>query len=236
MDGMPRTSTQAMPDQPPGRRRAHTGRRRNEEARQAVLDAALRHIAGGETRTLTIDGIARTAGVGKQTIYRWWPSKGAILLEALTQRAETQVPVPDTGDIETDLTVFLTATFAGVQDPATAQLLRAVTAEAAHDPQLASVVRDFIDARRAVLARILRRGQTRHELSSYADLDLLIDQTYGLFWYRLLLGHADLSADTAMRMARCLVLLGADSSGVTARCLGPPSRSDRPQCSHRSAR
>ena len=84
-------------------RRPHTGRRRNEAARRAILEAALDLLTGSDGTTITIDALAAAAGVGKQTIYRWWPSKAAVLAEAMTQRARAQVPTADTGSLVGDL-------------------------------------------------------------------------------------------------------------------------------------
>ncbi|WP_328540335.1 TetR/AcrR family transcriptional regulator [Streptomyces sp. NBC_00344] len=71
--------------------RPHTGRRRIEAARQAILDAALRLLAEADGASVTVSTTAREAGVGKQTLYRWWPSKGAVLLDAMWDRADQVV-------------------------------------------------------------------------------------------------------------------------------------------------
>jgi AcrR family transcriptional regulator len=192
-----------------GNERPHTGRRRNELVRSAILDASLRLLAGAEGGTVTVDAIAREAGVGKQTIYRWWPSKGAVLLEALTDRAEESVTPPDTGSLGADLEAVVAATFAAAQDPGTAPVLRTLVREAASDPQLADLMREFTGARRVALREVLARGQERGELPADADLELLVDQVYGVFWYRFLLGHAPLTREVAARLAK--ELLGASS-------------------------
>ncbi|MEO3929325.1 TetR/AcrR family transcriptional regulator [Micromonosporaceae bacterium B7E4] len=188
-----------------GHRRAHTGRRRNEEARQAILDAALRLLTtarhdGGPT----VDVIAHEAGVGKQTIYRWWQSKGAVLLEALTDWSDSLVPVPDTGSLREDLCTYLAHTFRRAGEPATAAVLRTLAAEAARDPGTAELFRQFTQTRRDALHAIVRRGRERGELGPELDLDLLVDQAYGLFWYRFLLGHGPLNQETAVRLTDAL--------------------------------
>ena len=91
-------------------RRPHTGRRRNEAARDAILSAAYRLLSQPGTEALTIESIAAEAGVGRQTIYRWWPSKGAVLADALARHAQVVVPNRDTGSFTGDLTAFLTDT------------------------------------------------------------------------------------------------------------------------------
>ncbi|MGW1179293.1 TetR/AcrR family transcriptional regulator [Kitasatospora sp. NPDC002543] len=184
--------------------RPHTGRRRNEAAHRAILDAALHLLAESDGTPVTIDAIARTAGVGKQTVYRWWPSKGAVLLDALTDRADQDVHGPDTGDLGADLRAFITTTFEAAQHDTTASALRTVAREAARDPHLAELMRGFTAARRGALRELLARGRERGELAEHADLDLIADQVYGVFWYRFLLGHATLDADTAERLASSL--------------------------------
>ena len=84
-------------DDDDGPRRPHTGRRRNEAAQEAILDAAFRLLSGPGTEVMTIDAIAAEAGVGRQTIYRWWPSKGAVVADALVRHARVAVPERDTG-------------------------------------------------------------------------------------------------------------------------------------------
>ncbi|MFY1672505.1 TetR/AcrR family transcriptional regulator [Plantactinospora sp. WMMB334] len=188
-----------------GHRRAHTGRRRNEEARQAILDAALRLLTAPHDGGLTVDVLAHEAGVGKQTIYRWWQSKWAVLLEALTDWGESLVPVPDTGSLRGDLCTFLAHTFARANEPATAAVLRTLAAEAARDPGTAELFRQFTRTRRDALHAIVRRGREREELDPELDLELLVDQAYGLFWYRFLLGHEALNQETAERLTDTLI-------------------------------
>ncbi|MFE4777805.1 TetR/AcrR family transcriptional regulator [Streptomyces sp. NPDC056713] len=193
------------PAKPAESTRPHTGRRRNEAARRAILDAAVRLLAGADGAPVTVETIAREAGVGKQTLYRWWPSKGAVLLDALTDRAEQDVPAPDTGSLRDDLRAVVAATFEGASAPPTAPALRTLAREAARDPHLADLMREFTGARRAALREVLERGRERGELPKGRDLDLMVDQVYGVFWYRFLLGHAPLDERTATDLADSLV-------------------------------
>ncbi|TXS04992.1 TetR/AcrR family transcriptional regulator [Streptomyces sp. col6] len=185
--------------------RPHTGRRRNEAARRAILDAALRLLGEGDGDPVTVETIARAAGVGKQTLYRWWPSKGAVLLEALAERAEQTVSAPDRGDLRSDLQVVVAATFAEAQQPPVGPALRTLAREAARDPQLAALMREFTERRRAALREVLERGRERGQLEPGRDLDLMVDQIYGVFWYRFLLGHAPLDDATATVLADSLL-------------------------------
>ncbi|MBF6173297.1 TetR/AcrR family transcriptional regulator [Nocardia blacklockiae] len=189
----------------PPETRAHTGRRRNEQVHAAILAAALDLLATSDGSPITIDAIARAAGVGKQTIYRWWPSKGAVLLDALLATADRVVPQPDTGTMRGDLRAVVTATFAGAQEPSTAAALRTLVRESARDTHLADLLREFTAARRKAVRDILVRGRERGELAAATDPDLIVDQFYGLFWYRFLLGHAPLDRATAEQLTDSLL-------------------------------
>ncbi|MFB7909163.1 TetR/AcrR family transcriptional regulator [Kitasatospora sp. NPDC056076] len=195
-----------MSETDPQAARPHTGRRRNEAAHRAILDAALHLLAESDGTPVTIDAIARAAGVGKQTVYRWWPSKGAVLLDALTDRADQDVTDhPDTGALRTDLRTFVETTFDAAQQSTTASALRTLVREAARDPHLAELMQAFTATRRDALHELLTRGRERGELAEHADLDLIVDQVYGVFWYRFLLGHGPLDPTVAERLADTLV-------------------------------
>jgi AcrR family transcriptional regulator len=193
-----------MPDRhaapAPASRRPHTGRRRNEAARQAVLDAAAELLGRPDGAATSIEEIVQASGVSKHTIYRWWPSKGAVLLEAMVEQARQEAGATPTGSFQADLETFLAATFRAAERAA--PLLRSAMAEAQRDPQAADGMRQFAAARRAEFRQLLAAGQRRGELPAGTDLDLLVDQVYGLLWYRLLIGHAPLTADVAARLTR----------------------------------
>lgn len=187
-----------MSDSP---RRPHTGRRRNDAAEAAILDATFRLLSGPGTEALTIDAIAAEAGVGRQTIYRWWPSKGAVVADALARHARVVVPERDTGSFTGDLAAFFTDSFAGLENEGLANRLRQIVAEAQHDEHVARVLADFTAVRRASLRALLERGQITGELAADADLDMLVDMAYGVLYYRLLVGHAPLDEKAARTLA-----------------------------------
>ncbi|MFH8384732.1 TetR/AcrR family transcriptional regulator [Kitasatospora sp. NPDC018058] len=162
--------------------------RRSERARRAILDAVF-EVAGakGYGKT-TIEAIAATAGVGKPTIYRWWPSKGAIALDAVNDRIGDSMDFPDTGDIAADLTAQLTAVAAMLTGD-TGTLYRGIIAESQSDPDLAAALRaTFLEPR---IQRCVRRldaavaaGQLRADLPTRTMVDIL----YAPVYYRILLG------------------------------------------------
>jgi AcrR family transcriptional regulator len=184
-----------------GPRRPHTGRRRNDVAQAAILDATFRLLSGPGTEAVTIDAIAAEAGVGRQTIYRWWPSKGAVVADALAHHAQAVVPARDTGSFTGDLAAFFTDSFAGLGNEVLADRLRQILAEAQRDEHVARVLADFTAVRRAALRSLLERGRAAGELAADADLDMLVDMAYGVLYYRLLVRHAPLDEKAARSLA-----------------------------------
>ncbi|WP_022888129.1 TetR/AcrR family transcriptional regulator [Agromyces italicus] len=158
--------------------------RRNEKSRRAVLTATLDLLHDLPYPQLSIEGIATRAGVGKQTIYRWWPSKAAVLFDAfllLSEDGEGALPVlPDTGDLRADLTLVLRATAAELNDPQLAAPMRALATEITHDPALAEAYHERLDAPlREAKRQRLRSAQAAGELDDDLDLDVAIDVIWG---------------------------------------------------------
>ncbi|WP_435132797.1 TetR/AcrR family transcriptional regulator [Actinacidiphila sp. bgisy144] len=179
------------------------GRPRSEAARQAILGAAIDELRERGYGALTVEGIAARAGVGKQTIYRWWSSKADVVLTALLDLSQTTVAVPDEGTLSDDLTAFLAATF---RQHGQRPVLVGLMAQALLDPAFATDFRDrFLFGRRAVLRQILERAAVRGEITPETDLELLIDVVYGVLWYRLLLDHAPLDEAVGRELAALVV-------------------------------
>jgi AcrR family transcriptional regulator len=134
---------------------------------------------------LHMDAIARRAGVSKETLYRWWHSKTEVVLDALAERGQQTIPLPDTGTLREDLRAFLRATVDS-GDLATRRLLRTIAAAAASDEATADQVQDrFLATRRVALGQILERAVSRGEIADdYSALAL--DLIYGSMWYRLI--------------------------------------------------
>ena len=170
-------------------RTRHFGNRygRSEEARQAVLEAADNLLADIGFAAVTIEGIAARAGVGKQTIYRWWPSKIDILMDAFLDDAAQHLIPQDSGDLARDLkahlrnlAVFLTESDAGA-------VFRALAGHAQHDAKMAERFRrDFLAQQRKVDRLPIQRAIERGELPANTDIELSIDQLVGPIYYRVL--------------------------------------------------
>ncbi|MBW8803212.1 MAG: TetR/AcrR family transcriptional regulator [Catenulisporales bacterium] len=189
--------------------RPHTGRRRNEAAREAIIDAAIGLLQDVGYEGFTIERLAKDAGVGKQTVYRWWPSKAAVIAEAVGTRAQHTIPLPDTGTLGSDLTEFFLTTFRQSEDPAVINQLKNMMVASLENPETAAPFKEFLASRRAILRVLLERGAERREVAEHADLDFLTDLAYGLLWYRGLVGHRPLDDDAARKLAVALVAAGA---------------------------
>lgn len=157
--------------------------RRNPASRRAILEAAFDLVAEVGYSKLSIEAIAARAGVGKQTIYRWWPSKGAVLLDAYLERtrgdAGDEAALPDSGDLRADLIAVLEAAVAELRDPAFAVPLRALTVAVLEDPELAAEYEHRLDAPMRELKKArLRAAQRAGQLPSDLDLDVAVDMLF----------------------------------------------------------
>ncbi|GHO78590.1 TetR family transcriptional regulator [Ktedonobacter sp. SOSP1-85] len=184
----------------PGKESKASARRRNKESHEAILQAALDLLERDGYKALTVEAIAALAGVGKQTIYRWWPSKGAVVFEAFAARAALDVPLPDLGTVREDVLAFIENTFRSLNE-GMEKTVRSLMAEAQFDAEFGKEFRQtFIEARRKALKTLLERGIQRGELPLDTDLDFLLDMIYGPMWYRLLNQHAPLDAYFARQL------------------------------------
>ena len=180
--------------------RPHTGRRRNEAARRAVLDATLAILRERGPDGLTIEAIAREARVGRQTIYRWWPSRAAIVFEAARESARANIPEdPETGSLLGDLRAFLRATYETATQPDIARMLRAMASEALRDESFATGLREYTADRREVLRALLERHGVAPRRAA-----LVTDLAFGQLWYRTVVGHAPLDRRAADETAALL--------------------------------
>ncbi|KPC84582.1 TetR/AcrR family transcriptional regulator [Streptomyces sp. NRRL S-4] len=184
--------------------------RRSDRSRRAIHDAALALVGEvGYART-TIEGIAARAGVGKQTIYRWWPSKAAVLMEAFLDMGARQAAVadttggggehgiPDTGDLAADLKLVLRATVDELNDPAIEAPTRALTAEAVIDSALgARFVENLLEPQLQLYVTRLRSAQEAGEVRADVDPRTALELLIAPLTHRWLLRTLPLTHDYA---------------------------------------
>ncbi len=185
--------------------------RRKERSRQAILEATRALVAEEPYEKVTVEAIAVRAGVGKQTIYRRWPSKSAVVFAALLALSEDvdgqSLTLPDTGDLEADLKLVMRATVEEFTHPPFDRLIRALNTEIANDAALAAEYRDKVaqpleEAKRARLRSAQKAGQ----LDADADLDLVLEVLYAPLFQRwlhrsgpLTAAYADALVDTTLK-------------------------------------
>ncbi|MEV0096880.1 TetR/AcrR family transcriptional regulator [Streptomyces sp. NPDC050738] len=172
------------------------GRKRSEESRAAILAAAFELIGEVGYAALTIEGIAHRARCGKQTIYRWWPSKAHVLLEALALKAELNVTNADHGSYAHDLRAFLEDTFRLGRRPLIAEILCALMAEAQINTDFGQLFRTaFLQGRRDALHVVLDRARSRGDLPRHPTAATVLDIVFGTLWYRLLATRQPVDAE-----------------------------------------
>jgi AcrR family transcriptional regulator len=181
---------------------APRGRRRSERSHEAIIAATQQLLVERSYPELTIEGIAARAGVGKQTIYRWWPSKAALVLEAYLAGSEA-VPLPAEGaTAREDVRALLGWLIAVLAQPIGGHVVAGLVADLQHDAELAQGFhRDVVPARRQAMLAALERARNRGEIGADADLELAVDALHGAVFYRLLLSGEPLDVDFADRLA-----------------------------------
>lgn len=147
----------------------------------------------GGLAAATVDAIAARAGVGKATIYKWWPSRAAVALEGLMVAASSSWEVPEgAGAMEALAEHMRAVTYLFTRTPAGA-LMRSLAADAQSQAEIADALRQqWLEPRRAVSMEILRAGMRSGELRPDLDLEATVDIVYAPVYYRLLFGHAPL--------------------------------------------
>jgi AcrR family transcriptional regulator len=153
------------------------GRPRSEEAHQAILDATLELLAEVGFSALTVEGVAQRAGVGKATIYRRWPSKLPLVVEAFGGLPRFEDV--DTGDLAGDLKAMLRSYLQVFNDTPLATILPSLAGERAHNEALSEVFDPVLKGRRRPLIAVLERGVARGELAADLDLELAADLVVG---------------------------------------------------------
>jgi AcrR family transcriptional regulator len=162
--------------------------RRSEEAASAVVQAAMELCREVGYRRLSIEGIAARAGVGKNTIYRWWPSKASVLLDGLLASWKMDATFPDTGDFLADIKTQMAAAARSLGDNDVFPHYRALIGEAQHDPELRRALWDNLIGHLAGAAvERIRSAQRAGQIRADADPVLVTELLYGATYYRRLL-------------------------------------------------
>lgn len=193
-------SLMSFPDIEPKAR----GRHRSLEAESAILKATLYLLERKPLRKVTTDSIARQAGVSKATIYKWWPNKSVVALDAYLAGMTEQVIMPDTGSAERDFTEQLKSLTTFYLSPI-GRLFGQFIAEGQSDPGFLALFRErFLYTRRDSARVMWRRGVDRGEIRKEVDSEIALDLIYGPTIFRLLAGHGALSGSESEAMVRAV--------------------------------
>jgi AcrR family transcriptional regulator len=184
--------------------------RRSETSRRATLDAALELCAEQGYAQVTVEGIAARAGVSKKTVYRWWPSKGAVVLEAVHDSALRPTIFPDTGDLTADLLTQLSGVIDALIAPRTRSAVIGVFTAALHDPDLGEQLhRQWVSPRIDQFRHRLRLAEEQGQLPPGTDPDVIMDLVYGPIFHRLMV-HLPLPDVAYLRKLLDIVLPATD--------------------------
>lgn len=179
---------------------------------QEIFDATLDLLAEKGYEGLTIEGVAQRSGVNKTTLYRWWPSKGALLGAALIGARQLELTPPDTGSLEGDLEALLGTMTALLATRPASDIAVAALGAVTHSPELASHVKDFFADRIAREQAVFERAVARGEIPADTDPTLLMDLLAGAAWVRVVLRQLPLEKDFVARTVHT-VLHGACGAG-----------------------
>lgn len=154
---------------------------------------------------VTMEAIAERAAASKATVYRWWPNKAQLAIEAFREAVAPELPLRDTGSLRGDLTAQL-RNFARVLSGRGGRLLRSFLVAARCDPEMAEAFRSiWSDPRRLEAKAMLRQKQASGQLRQDADLDLVIDSLYGPLYYRFLVKNEVPSQKYAESLAALVI-------------------------------
>lgn len=170
------------------------GRRPAQDVRRDVLAAVADLLFTEGMAGFTIDKVAARSGVSKVTIYKWWPSKGALALDGYFAKVEPRLAFPDTGDIEADLRSQLHTFLRVIRGTPAGTVIAELIGGAQTDPELkAAFMQRYSGPRRSFAVAAMRRAQERGQLAAHVDPETVIDQLWGACYNRLLVPDQPLS-------------------------------------------
>jgi AcrR family transcriptional regulator len=183
--------------------RKSIGARRSPESAEAILDAAQAVLSEKGYGGFSIEAVAKRARAGKPTIYRWWPSKAALLLEVYQR--QKRVADPDTGSLEEDLFQFLKSLFVHWRETPSGAIFRSIIAEAQSNAEAAKALAGYAATRRGLTGKLIERAKARGEIRHDVEPTLVADLIASYAWAHLLTGRLDESDDRLRAAVRYIV-------------------------------
>ena len=162
------------------------GRPRSETSRQAILDATWKMLLHTSVKDISIEAIAKKANVGKTTIYRWWPNKVSVILDAVNGQMMFP-PSQVSGNSAKELMIGQMERFGKTLKGRTGRIIAEVFAETQGSQELLEIYyKNFMLQHEEILANIVEQGKQSGEFSPVADTALVVDMIYGSVFYRLM--------------------------------------------------
>jgi AcrR family transcriptional regulator len=172
--------------------RPRTGNQRNPVLHQAIIAAATEVLAKEGPTRFTIEAVAKMAGCGKPTIYRWWPSRPALLLEVFDQAVKQELAEPEGKDLAKDLATMLRQIWRLWRTKSMGPVYRLILSEMMLEEEGARYLREvFIPRRQAFTGLAFQAAKDRGEIPADADVKLLMDLLYGYSLFRLITRQID---------------------------------------------
>ncbi|SFL61438.1 transcriptional regulator, TetR family [Bradyrhizobium sp. NFR13] len=181
------------------------GRPRSVETEDAILESAYRMMAAQGLAATTIDAIARDSGVSKMTIYKWWPSREAVLIDAFLRQASTMLPLSESGDPFMRITKHAAA-YAVALNSDFGKVQLAVIAECISRTGSAKIFSErYLGIRRDISLAIIKDGQKDGSIIASESAGDLYDRIYGTLFYEYVFGFRPLTADYARKLVKSVL-------------------------------
>ncbi|MET9804039.1 TetR/AcrR family transcriptional regulator [Streptomyces sp. NPDC006368] len=178
---------------PPPRRAPAGAAVLREDVTDAIRAAVFEELAAVGFARMSIEGIARRAGVGKTAVYRRWKSKLSLVLDLLTAFATQGLPAPSTGSLYGDVRALLEVAAHALRHPVASQVIPDLLVEAARHPEIAEAVRAaLLDSQQGVATAVVRDAVARGELPEGTDPDRALDLIIGPLYWRLVVVRSPL--------------------------------------------
>ncbi|MFC5185844.1 TetR/AcrR family transcriptional regulator [Actinomadura harenae] len=175
-----------MTTQPRPRRAPSGAAVLREDITDSLRAAVFEELAASGYGRLSVEAVARRAGVGKTAVYRRWPSKLELVIDAVSAVAALRIPVPDTGSLLGDVQTLLKILARALRHPLAAQIVPDLLAEAARNPDIARTLEKALrDTQRDITSQVFGRAVERGELPEGAGTDLALDLLTGPLYWRL---------------------------------------------------
>lgn len=175
-----------------------SGRPRSEATRLAILDATILLLKAASVQSITIEAIAKQAGVSKATIYRWWPSKASVVIDAFVENHLIHTPMRKDINPAEALLLHWRALAEQYRGPP-GRIIAQILAEGQSDPAILSEFRQkFHYGRRAVVKDVVLQIQEMYRIPASIDTEFILDIFYSSIYMRLLWGHVPIDDDFVM--------------------------------------